>query len=66
MSIYLKQLVCFELLRAEHDAVSVTANSDGLAALAEQHHVLTVFTVEPVGNACYYTHETTKYVDEDN
>lgn len=54
--VYLKQLVCFKLLCTEHDAVSVTSDSDGLAALAEQHHVLTVFAVEPVGNACGYTH----------
>jgi len=51
--LYLEQLVSFEFLRAEHDAVSVAADSDGLAALAKQHHVLTVFTVEPMGNACY-------------
>lgn len=57
--IYLKQLVCFEFLRTEHDAVSVTSNSDGLAALTEQHHVLAVFAVEPMGNACYYTHTET-------
>lgn len=54
--VYLKQLVCFEFLRTEHDAVSVTSNSDGLAAVTEQHHVLTVFAVEPMGNTCYYTH----------
>lgn len=51
---HLKQFVRFQLLGAEHDAVAVTSHPDGLAALAQQHHVLTVFTVEPVGNACNY------------
>lgn len=62
--VYLKQLVCFKLLCAEHDAVSVTSNSDGLAALTEQHHVLTVFTVEPMGNACYCAHTHTHAKEE--
>lgn len=52
----LKQLVCSELLRTEGDAVSVASDSDGLAALSEQHHVFTVFTVEVVGDARCYRH----------
>lgn len=52
---YLEQLVRFKLLCAEHDAVRVTSHPDGLAALAEEHHVFTVFTVEPMGNTCNYT-----------
>lgn len=35
----------------------VAANSDGLAALAQQHHVLTVLTVEPMGDACDCKHK---------
>lgn len=57
---YLKQLIHFQFFRTEHDAVGITSNSDGLAALTEQHHVLTMFTVEPMGNACYYTHTQKK------
>lgn len=53
---YLKQLVCLQLLGAEHDAVGVTSDPDGLTAFTQQHHVLAVFTVEPVSHACYYTH----------
>lgn len=63
--IYLKQLICFELLRTEHDAVSVTSDSDSLAAVTQQHHILTVFTVEPMGNTCYYTHTYTHTKEEE-
>lgn len=33
--------------------MGVSAHSDGLAALAEQHHVFPVFTVQPMGDASY-------------
>jgi len=52
--VYLKQLVGFELLGAEHNAVGVTSDSHGLAAVAEQDHILAVFTVESMGDASYY------------
>lgn len=35
----------------------VTSDPDGLAALAEEHHVFAMFAVEPMGNTCNYTHE---------
>lgn len=55
-SSHLKQLVHFELLGTEHDAVTVPSDPDGLATVAEQHHVLPVFAVQPVGHARNYTH----------
>lgn len=58
---HLKQLVSLQLLCAEHNAVSITSDSDGLAALTDQHHVLPVFTVEPMGDACYCKHTKKKY-----
>lgn len=51
---YLKQLVRFQLLGAEHDSVGVAPNPAGLAAITQQHHVFAVFTVEPMGNTCNY------------
>lgn len=50
--VYLKQLIGFEFLGAEDDAVSVASNSNGLAALAQQHHILAMFAVETMGHAC--------------
>lgn len=51
---YLKQLVRFQLFGAEDDAVRVAPDPAGLAAIAQQHHVFAMFTVEPMGHARNY------------
>lgn len=59
---YLEQLVRFQLLGAEDDAVRVAPDPAGLAAVAQQHHVFAVFAVEPMGDARNYKDRTKEFL----